>query len=122
MVEVDPIRDIKVYGAEVAQSTREEILQGYADWASPATDEIVIIDKMGFFGAVTATMGLYKGRRVIAEEGCVLDATTFGNDWEKVANMPMVIKGGEKVKLWMIDSAVDPEGITVAVLGKVISR
>lgn len=122
MVQVNPLRDIKVYGAAVAQSVRQEILQGNADWASPAMDEVVIIDKMGLFGATTATMGLYKGRNVIAEEGCVLDATTFGNDWEKVASMPIIIKGGEKLKLWMTDSAADPAGITVAVIGKVISR
>lgn len=122
MVNVDPLRDIKVYGAAVAQSVRAEILQGNADWASPAIDEVVIIEKMGFFGAATATMGLYKGRKVISEEGCVLDATSFGNDWEKVASMPIILKGGEKLKLWMTDSAGDPLGITVAVIGKVISR
>ena len=122
MVQVTPLRDIKVYGAAVAQAVREEILQGNADWANPANDEIVLIEKMGLFGATTATIGLYKGRSVIAEEGSALDATSFGNDYEKLAPMKMVLQGGEKLKLWMTDSAADPAGITVVTLGKVIKR
>jgi len=122
MVDVDPLRDIKTFGAAVAQSTREEILQGNADWASPALGEIVIIEKLGLFGAVTCTIGMYKGRKAITEEGSALDATTFGNDWEKVATFPIVLRGGEKLKLFMTDSAANPAGVTCAVLGKVISR
>ncbi len=122
MVQVIPLRDIKTFGAAVAQNTREEILQGNADWASPAMGEVVIIEKMGIFGATTCTVGIYQGRNVLTEEGSALDATSFGNDWEKVAKFPIVLKGGDKLKCYMTDSAADPAGVTFAVLGKVISR
>jgi len=120
LVQVIPLRDIKTFGAAVAQSVREEILQGAADWASPAQGEVVVIQKMGFYGATTATMGLYRGRNVVTEEGSALDATAFGNNWDALPDFNMVLKGGEKLKLFMTDSAADPAGVTVAVLGKII--
>lgn len=118
MLEV--LRVISTYGAAVAQSVREEILQNVADWASPGIDEVVVIQKLGIYGAVTATFGLYKSRTVISEEGTECDATAFGNDWSALPNVNLVIKGGEKLKLFMTDSAVDPAGITIAALGKIL--
>jgi len=115
-----PLRDIKTFGAAVAQNAREEILQGEADWASPAITEIVVIDKLGLYGAVTATVGMYKGRSVVTEEGSALDATAFGNNWDALPDTAIVLRGGEKLKIYMTDSAADPAGVTVAVLGKVI--
>jgi hypothetical protein len=115
-----PLRDIKAFGAAVAQNAREEILQGEADWAAPAITEVVVIDKLGIYGAVTATFQLQKGRVIISEEGSVCDATAFGNNWDALPDVNMVLRGGEKLKLYMTDSAADPLGITVAVLGKVI--
>lgn len=115
------LRDIKVFGALADQSVRTEVLGGASDWAEPALDEVVVIHKMGLYGATTATYGLYKSRHVIAEEGCVLDATTFGDDWSKVSDVDLVLKGGDKLKLWVIDSAVDPLGVTIAVLGKIFN-
>ncbi len=113
------LRVISTYGAAVAQSTREEILQNVADWASPGIDEVVVIQKMGIYGAVTATFGLYKSRGVISEEGSECDDTTFGNDWKKVPTVNLVLRGGEKLKCFMIDSAADPLGLKFAILGKV---
>lgn len=117
-----PLRDIHTFGAAVAQSTREEILQGYADWASPAGGEAVVIEKMGIYGATTATFGLYKGRNVIAEEGSAADGTAFSNDWEKVPTVNIVLRGGERLKCYMTDSAADPAGLTFAVLGVIYTR
>lgn len=122
MVTSEPIRDVQTYGAAVAQSTREEILQGSAGWAEAAIDEVVAIKKLGIFGAVTATFGLYKGSSVISEEGSACDATSFGNDWEKVAPVNLVLKPGEKLKCFMTDSAADPAGLTFAVLGRRVKR
>lgn len=120
MPQVLPLRDIKTFGAAVAQNAREEILQGEADWASPAITEIVVIDKLGIYGATTATFGLYKGRTVVSEEGSACDNTAFGNDWDALPDVGIVMRGGEKLKLYMTDSAADPAGLTIAVLGKVI--
>lgn len=113
------LRVISTYGAAVAQSTREEILQNVADWASPGIDEVVVIQKMGIYGAVTATFGLYKSRSVISEEGTACDATAFGSNWDQVPVVNLVLKGGEKLKCFMTDSAADPAGITFAILGRV---
>lgn len=120
MPQVLPLRDIKLFGAAVAQNAREEILQGEADWAAPAITEIIVIDKLGIYGAVTATFQLQKGRTLISEEGSICDNTAFGNDWDALPDVGIVLRGGEKLKLYMTDSAADPAGITVAVLGKVI--
>ena len=120
MPQVLPLRDIKTFGAAVAQNVREEILQGEADWASPAITEVVVIDKMGIYGATTATFQLQKGRTIISEEGSKCDATAFGNNWDALPDVGVVLKGGEKLKLYMTDSAADPAGLTVAILGKVI--
>lgn len=113
------MRVISTYGAAVAQATREEILQNVADWASPGLDEIVVIQKLGIYGATTATFGLYKSRSVISEEGTACDATTFGSNWDQVPVVNLVLKGGQKLKLFMTDSTADPAGITIAILGKV---
>lgn len=113
------LRIISTYGAAVAQDAREEILQNVADWASPGIDEIVVLKKLGIYGAVTATFGLYKSRSVISEEGTECDATAFGNDWDALPDVNLVLKGGEKLKMFMTDSAADPAGITIAALGKV---
>lgn len=113
------LRVISTYGAAIAQDVRAEILQNVADWASPGLDEVVVIQKMGIYGAVTATFGLYKSRTVLSEEGTECDATTFGNDWSALPNVNLVIKGGEKLKCFMTDSAADPLGLKFAILGKV---
>ena len=113
------LRVISTYGAAIAQSTRAEILQNIADWASPGIDEVVVIQKMGIYGATTATFGLYKSRAVISEEGTACDATAFGSNWDQVPVVNLVLKGGQKLKCFMTDSAVDPLGITFAILGKV---
>lgn len=113
------LRIISTFGAAVAQNAREEILQNIADWASPGLDEVVVLQKMGIYGAVTATFGLYKSRSVISEEGTECDATAFGNDWNALPDVNLVLKGGDKLKMWMTDSAADPAGITIAALGKV---
>lgn len=114
------LRVIQAYGAAVAQNAREEILQNVADWASPGIDEIVIIQKLGIYCAVTATFGLYKSRGVISEEGTQGDGTAFGGNWDNVPTVNLVLKGGQKLKCFMTDSAADPAGITFAILGKVI--
>lgn len=121
MPEVYPLRDIQTYGAAVAQNAREEVLAVAADWASPSIYEVIYIKKLGIYGAVTATFQLQKGRKIISEEGSVCDGTAFGNDWEVVPDVEMVLKGGEKLKCFMTDSAADPAGLTFAVLGKVVS-
>lgn len=113
------LRVISTYGAAVAQDAREEILQNVADWASPGIDEVVVIQKMGVYGAVTATIGLYKSRAVISEEGTALDATTFGSNWDQVPVVNLVLSGGQKLKCFMTDSAADPLGVTFAILGRV---
>lgn len=113
------LRVISTYGASVAQDARAEILQNVADWASPGLDEIVVIQKLGIYGAVTATFGLYKSRTVISEEGTECDATTFGNNWDQVPTVNLVLKGGEKLKCFATDSAADPLGLKFAILGKV---
>lgn len=113
------LRVISTYGALVAQDAREEILQNVADWASPGLDEVVVIKKMGIYGAVTALFGLYKSRTVISEEGTQCDGTAFGGNWDNVPTVNLVLKGGQKLKLFMTDSAADPLGITLAILGKV---
>ena len=113
------LRVISTYGEAVAQDARAEILQNIADWASPGIDEVVIIQKMGIYGAVTATFGLYKSRAVISEEGSACDATTFGSNWDQVPTVNLVLKGGQKLKCFMTDSAADPLGLTFAILGKV---
>lgn len=118
MLEV--LRVISLYGAAVGQAVREEILQNVADWASPGLDEVVVIQKMGIYGATTATFGLYKSRQVVSEEGTICDATAFGNDWSALPNVNLVLKGGEKLKCFMTDSAADPLGLTFAILGKVL--
>ena len=114
------LRVISTYGAAVAQNARAEILQNVADWASPGLDEVVVVQKMGIYGATTATFGLYKSRAVISEEGTQCDATAFGGNWDNVPVVNMVLKGGEKLKCFMTDSAADPAGIVFAILGKVI--
>lgn len=113
------LRVISTYGPLVAQDAREEILQNVADWASPGLDEVVVIKKMGIYGAVTATFGLYKSRAVISEEGTQCDGTTFGGNWDNVPTVNLILKGGEKLKMFMTDSAADPLGITMAIMGKV---
>lgn len=113
------LRVISTYGAAVAQNAREEILQNVADWASPGIDEVVVITKLGIYAAVTATFGLYKSRSVISEEGTAADGTAFGGNWDNVPTVNLVLKGGEKLKMFMTDSAADPLGITIAILGKI---
>jgi len=113
------LRVIHAYGGDVAQDARAEILQNVADWASPGIDELVVIQKMGIYCAVTATFGLYKSRSVISEEGTQGDGTTFGGNWDNVPTVNLVLKGGQKLKCFMTDSAADPLGITFAIMGKV---
>lgn len=114
---VVPVSGVKTYGAAVAQSTREEILQGHADWAKAAGREIIIIIKLGLFGAITCTYGLYKGSDVIVEEGSALDGTSFGNEWHKVDHGPITLLPGEELRLYMTDSAADPAGVETAIKG-----
>ena len=113
------LRVISTYGSAVAQAAREEILQNVADWASPGIDELVVIQKLGIYCAVTATFGLYKSRAVISEEGTAGDGTAFGGNWDNVPTVNLVLKGGQKLKCFMTDSAADPLGITFAIMGKV---
>lgn len=116
---VDPIKQINKYGAAVAQATRGEILQE-SSWASVPVGHVLVITKLGMYGAVTATFGLYKGRKVISEEGTILDATAFAS-WDLVPSVNLVVMGGEALKCWMTDSAADPLGITFAILGKLFA-
>lgn len=116
---VDPIKQINVYGAAVAQSVRGEILQE-SSWATVPAGMVLVIQKLGMYGAVTATYGLYKGRTIISEEGTILDATAFAS-WDLVPVVNLTLRGGESLKCWMTDSAADPAGITFAVLGKLFS-
>lgn len=113
---VDPIRQINLYGAAVAQNIRGEILQE-SSWAQVPAGYILVIQKLGMYGAVTATFGMYNGRSVVTEEGSILDATAFAS-WDLVPTVNIVVPGGSSLKCWMTDSAADPLGITFAVLGK----
>jgi len=95
---------------------RGEILQE-SSWAQVPAGQVLVVQKLGMYGAVTATFGLYKGREIISEESTILDATTFAS-WDLVPVMNLVVLGGESLKCWMTDSAADPLGITFAVIGK----
>lgn len=110
---------MNLYGAAVAQNVRGEILQE-SSWASVPLGYVLVISKLGMYGAVTATFGLYQGRKVISEEGTILDATAFAS-WDLVPVVNIVVQGGQSLKCWMTDSGADPLGITFAVLGKLIS-
>ena len=103
----------------MAQATRGEILQE-SSWASVPFGYVLVINKLGMYGAVTATFGPYIGRKVISEEGTILDATAFAS-WDLVPSVNLVVPGGQSLKCWMTDSAADPLGIKFAVLGKLIS-
>lgn len=116
---MDPIRQINRYGAAVAQAVRTEILQE-SSWAQVPAGYVLIIQKMGMYGAVTATFGMYNGRKVVTEEGSILDATSFAS-WDLVPTVNIVVPGGSALKCWMTDSAADPLGITFAILGKLYS-
>lgn len=111
-----PIKQINLYGAAAAQAVRTEILQE-SSWAEVPIGHVLVISKLGMYGAVTGTFGLYKGREVVSEEGTILDATAFAS-WDLVPVMNLVIVGGQKLKCWLTDSTADPLGITFAVLGK----
>ena len=113
-----PIRAVKAYGAAAAQSVRTEILQAEnAEWAKAEADEVIVLELVGMFGAVTATLGIQRGSEIIVPEGSALDATTFGNDWSKVAKLDLVLLPGQKLYAYVIDSAADPLGVTFAVKG-----
>ena len=111
-----PIREIATYGAAVAQSTREDILTN-AGWAHAGGDEVIVIEKLGIFGATTATFGLYKGRDIISEEGSACDTTSFGGNWDNVPTVMISLLPNQSLRLFMTDSAADPAGLTLAVKG-----
>jgi len=105
-------------GAAVAQSVRAEVFQE-ADIFQAGGDEVIVIQQLGMYGAVTATFGMYKGRQVITSEGSALDTTSFGGNWDNVPTVNIVLKPNESLRCWMTDSAADPAGIVCAVKGKV---
>jgi len=97
---------------------RTEILQAEnAEFAKAESDEVVVLERLGMFGAVTCTIGIQRGSEIIVPEGSALDATTFGNDWSKVADMNLVLLPGQKLYAYIIDSAADPLGVAFAVKG-----
>lgn len=112
-----PFKVIQTYGAAVAQSTREDIFKNTAPWAKAAGDEVIVIEKLGFYGAVTATYGLYKGSDVIAEEGNACETTSFGGDWYKVPDAYITLLPGQELRCFMTDSAGDPAGLVVCAKG-----
>ena len=112
-----PFKVVAVYGAAVAQSTREDILKNTAPWAHAAGDEVIVIERMGIYGATTATYGLYKGSDVISEEGNACETTSFGGDWYKVPEAYIVLTPNTGLRLFMTDSAADPAGLTIAAKG-----
>lgn len=116
-----PIRTVKTYGAAVAQSVREDILRD-ADWAHSGAQEVIVLEKMGVYGAVTATFGMFLGRKIITDEGSECDGTSFGADWSKVPLVNITLPPNTDLRLFMTDSAADPAGLTVAVKGYVLER
>ena len=112
-----PFKVVATYGAAVAQNVREDILRNTAPWAHAAGDEVIVVEKMGIYGATTATYGLYKGSDVIAEEGNACETTSFGGDWYKVPDAYITLTPGEFLRLFMTDSAADPAGLTIAAKG-----
>jgi len=116
-----PIQERKAYGAAVAQNVREDILAN-APWARAGGNEVIVISKLGLYGAVTATYGLYKGRAVISEEGTILQATTYDGDELKVPVVNLVLLPNESLRCFMTDSAADPLGIVVVVRGASYTR
>lgn len=112
----ETLRTVKNYGAAVAQNTREDVLKD-ADWAHAGGDEVILIEKMGIYGAATATFGLYKGRKVISDEGSECDGTSFAADWSKVPDVNIVLPPNTDLKCYMTDSAADPAGLVFAVKG-----
>lgn len=108
----------QVYGAAVAQNAREDVLTD-ADWAHAGGDEVVVIEKMGIYGAATATYGLYKGREVLSGESTICQNTAFGNTDDELPVVNIVLPPNTSLRCFMTDSAADPAGLTFVVRGAV---
>lgn len=93
-----------------------------APWARAGGNEVIVISKLGIYGATTATYGLYKGRKVISEESTACQATAFDGDELKVPAANIVLLPNESLRLFMTDSAADPAGLVVVVRGASYSK
>lgn len=105
----------------MAQNVRSDVLTD-APWARAGGNEVIVLSKLGIYGAVTATYGLYKGRKVISEEGTVCQATAFDGDELKVPVANIVLLPNESLRCFMTDSAADPLGLLFVVRGASYSR
>lgn len=115
------ILEHKVYGAAVAQNVRSDVLVD-CDWARAGGDEIIHIDHMGIYGAVTATYGLYKGRTILSPEATKCQTTAFDGDMSKVSVVSIAILPNETLRLFMTDSAADPAGLDILATGVLLKR
>jgi hypothetical protein len=115
---VVPIIEAATYGAAVGQSVREDVLKD-ADWAHAGGDEVIVIEKMGIFGAVTATYGMYKGREVLSGEGTACQATAFAGLETTVTFVNIVLPPNTSLRCFMTDSAADPAGLLFVIRGAV---
>jgi hypothetical protein len=90
-----------------------------ADWAHSGGDEVIVIERMGIFGAATATYGMYKGREVLSGEGTVCQATAFAGLENTLPLVNIVLPPNTSLRAFMTDSAADPLGLLFVVRGAV---